>query len=81
MLWQRLVGVFVSLWGWAVLVFPRPMFGLWVGLVFWFGLFFWFCWDGASLGAMLDGMGWDGVNIKSDRAKETYYSKDFLIYC
>ncbi len=28
-----------------------------------------------------DGVGWDGINIESDRAKETYYSKDFLIYC
>ncbi len=33
------------------------------------------------MGAMLDGTGWDGVNIESDLAKETYYSKDFLIYC
>ncbi len=31
----------------------------------------------------MDGLGWDGmgINIKSDLAKETYYSKDFLIYC
>jgi hypothetical protein len=29
-----------------VLVVSRPVFGLWVWLVFWFGLFFDCCWDG-----------------------------------
>jgi hypothetical protein len=37
---------FFFLWGWVLPKAPRPMFGLWFGLVFLFGLFCSCCWDG-----------------------------------